>query len=91
MIGARPEIRKGERDHVDGILNFTVFRDLDLQTTLGLETNFTFGERERTSFLIIPQLDREITDNVEFQFGGGVGFSIDNTEPILATRLIYSR
>ena len=42
--------------HDDGLLNMTVFRDIDYFTTLGLETNFTFGEKNRTSFLLMPQV-----------------------------------
>ena len=91
MLGARPEIVQDGADHTDGILNWTVFRDVDESTTLGLETNFTFGDRERTSFLLMPQFDREITDQMEVQAGVGVGFSEEDTQPLAAVRLIYSR
>ena len=86
------EITQGEGStHTDGILNVTIFRDLDPHMTCGLETNFTFGERDRTKFLLIPQLDFEITDHVQVQFGAGPGFSVDETEWLVALRVIYSR
>ena len=92
MLGVRPELENGEGvTATDGLLNFTVFRDLDLYTTFGIETNFTFGDRDRTTFLLIPQVDREFTDNLELQTGAGVGFSVEGTEPLFAMRLIYSR
>ena len=92
MIGVRPEIEQGEGfEHLDGILNATVFRDLDFRTTVGLETNLTFGESDRTSFLLIPQIDREMTDNLELQIGAGVRFFNASTEPLAALRVIYSR
>lgn len=92
MIGARPEVDEGRGlEHTDGIFNFTVFADVDPYTTLALESNFTFGESERTSLLLMPQVDHEITDNIELQAGIGVGFSDEGTEPLAAARLIYSR
>ena len=91
MIGARPEIVSGGSNRTDGIANLTVFYDVDYSTTVGLESNFTFGDKDRTSLLLIPQIDFEITDHVEFQFGGGAGFSTEAVEPIIGTRLIYSR
>lgn len=92
MIGARPEIEEGiGLQHTDGIFNLTVFADVDHSTTVALESNLTFGESERTSLLLIPQIDREITDNIEIQIGAGVGFSEEGTEPLAAARLIYSR
>ncbi len=92
MIGARPSIDEGNGvDHTDGLLNLTLFADLNLHTTVGLETNLTFGDSERTSLLLMPQVDHEITDHIEIQFGVGVGFSDEGTEPIAAARAIYSR
>lgn len=92
MIGARPEIEEGIGvQHTDGLFNLTVFADIDDFTTVALESNLTFGESERTSLLLIPQVNREITDNIEIQAGVGVGFSDEGTEPLAAVRLIYSR
>ncbi len=90
MAGVRPEIVKGQANHTDGLMNVTVFRDLDNLTTLGLETDFTFGEADRTSLLLMPQVDRELTDHFELQFGAGVGFIEDQQVPLSALRLIYS-
>lgn len=92
MLGVRPEIEDGEGiTETDGILNMTFFRDLDLCTTVGFESNFTFGDRDRTTLLLVPQVDRELTDNLELQTGVGVGFSVEATEPLIAMRLIYSK
>jgi hypothetical protein len=75
----------------DGLLNLTVFRDVDLHTTPGIETNFAIGDRDRTTFLLIPQVDREFIANLRLQTGAGIGFSVEGTEPRFAMRLIYSR
>ncbi len=92
MIGARPGIEEGAGlDHTDGIFNLTLFADVDPCTTLAVESNLTFGESERTSLLLIPQVNREITDHFEIQAGVGVGFSDEGTEPIAAARVIWSR
>ena len=92
MLGVRPELEKGDgATATDGLLNFTVFRDLDLCTTFGIATDFTIGDRDRTTFLLIPQIDREFTANLRLQTGAGIGFSVEGTEPRFAMRLIYSR
>ena len=41
--------------------------------------------------LLVPQLDFEITDNIEFQIGAGAGFSDEGTEPLIGVRAIYSQ
>ena len=92
MLGARPQIEEGRgTDFVDGIFNHTVFANLNDHTTFGFETNFTFRNPTRTSALLMPQFDVECTDNVEIQFGVGVGFSDEGTEPLAGLRAIYSR
>lgn len=92
MVGFRPEIEEGRGvENTDGLLNLTVFRDLTNATTVGIETNFTFGDADRTTFLIIPQVDVELTDNMELQFGGGAGIYNGGTKPLVALRAIYSR
>jgi hypothetical protein len=92
MIGARPQIEESAGvTHTDGILNVSVFADVAEDLTLGLETNLTFGERERTTFLLLPQLDYELTDELQLQAGLGVGFSVNGTQALLGVRAIYSR
>lgn len=86
------EIERGEGvAHVDGIFNATLFYNVNDRTTVEFETNFVFGERERSGVLLIPQIDFELTDHCELQFGGGVAIEADSTRPLLASRLIYSR
>lgn len=92
MIGVRPQFDSSPGgEHVDGILNLTLFADLTHRLTCGLETNFTFGESDRTTFLLFPQLDYEITDQIELQLGAGPGFSAAGTEGLAGIRAIYSR
>ena len=92
MIGVRPQIEDGRgTEHVDGIFNLTVFANLSEHATVGLESNFTFGESDRTSLLLMPQLDLEITDHVQIQSGFGPGFSESGTETFAVVRAIYSR
>jgi len=92
MIGVRPQIEEGRGvELVDGIFNFTLFANLNDYTTIGLESDLTVGNGERTSLLLMPQIDIEITDNVELQVGVGSGFSAEGTEPLAGVRAIYSR
>lgn len=92
MVGVRPEFNsRPGGEHVDGIFNLTVFADLTDRLTSGLETNFTFGESERTSLLLMPQLDLEITDQIQVQMGIGPGFSDSGTKALAGIRAIYSR
>ncbi len=92
MIGVRPQISNhGGGDPVDGILNLTIFADVTHRMTCGLESNFVFGESDRTSLLLMPQVDVEITDHLELQCGIGPGFSASDTEVLAGLRLIYSR
>ncbi len=92
MIGVRPQISNHSGgDPVDGILNLTIFADVTHRMTCGLESNFVFGESDRTSLLLMPQVDVEITDHLELQCGIGPGFSAFDTEVLAGLRLIYSR
>ncbi len=92
MMGARTEIESGRGfEQVDGIVNYTLFRRISHRALFGVESNFTFGKKDRTTLLLIPQVDYNITDAWEVQFGGGVGFSRGESQPVLGMRLIYSR
>jgi len=76
---------------IDDVLNFTLFANLNDDSMAGLETDQSVGNGERTSLLLMPQIDIEITDNVELQVGVGSGFSAEGTEPLAGVRAIYSR
>jgi len=92
MIGMRSEIAESEGvEHNDGLFNLAIFADLTYHVTAGLEADLTYGESERTSLLLMPQLNCEITDHFEVQAGVGVDFTDADTVPLAATRIIYSR
>ena len=92
MLGLRNNVAEGEGIvHTDGLLNLSIFADVTTHMTVGVESNFTFAERERTSLLLMPQVDYELTDNFQVQCGAGAGFSKEGTEPLAAIRIIYSR
>ncbi|MFO1092291.1 MAG: hypothetical protein U0992_03125 [Planctomycetaceae bacterium] len=92
MIGVRPQIQEGRGlEHMDGIVNLTVFADVDEHTTFGIETNLTIGGSQRTALLVLPQVDYELTDCTQIQAGVGAGFTADGVTPYLGVRAIYSR
>ncbi len=90
MLGGRSELG-GQTSETEGIFNMTLFCDTDSQTTLGIESNLFFGGSDAASLLLIPQVDREITDHFQIQFGTGVGLSSGSAEPLAAVRVIYSQ
>ena len=92
MIGVRPEIAQGRGfTNTDGIANLTIFRDFGPHSNFGLESNVTFGSSDRTSLLLIPQIDLDLTEHWQLQVGGGAGFSAEGTEPMVALRWIFNR
>lgn len=92
MIGVRPQVQDGRGlEHLDGIVNLTLFADVDERTTFGVETNLTIGESQRSALLVLPQVDYELTDCTQIQAGVGAGVSADGVAPYLGVRAIYSR
>jgi hypothetical protein len=91
MLGGETEVV--ERDgfgQTSGIFNLSLFADTTEYSTVGIESNFVFGQSAATRYEVIPQLHLELTDNMELQIGCGVGFEQDRDYGLAATRAIVS-
>ena len=71
--------------------NLTIFRDLSVNASAGLEINYGVDLDGEWDVLVMPQLHYELTDHVEIQTGIGVELTRSHADPSAALRLIYSR
>jgi hypothetical protein len=92
MIGMRSEVVEASGvEHADGLLNLAVFVDLAYDFDRRSGADFAYGASERTSLLLMPRLDYEVTDNFQIQAGIGVDFTAADTVPLPSVRVICSQ
>jgi len=77
-------------DALEGIVNFSVFADVAPNITLGLETNLAESAEGKTNFLLMPQLQWEVTDHFMLQGGIGARITDKNTLAEASVRVIRS-
>ena len=77
-------------DRTAGLFNASLFRDLNLWSSAGVETNFRFGSKSISEFKIIPELHVEILDGLIWQVGAGAAFRDDESFGLVATRVVLS-
>jgi hypothetical protein len=67
-------------DEWEGIVNLSIFADIAPHITLGVETNLAESVGGKTNFLLMPQLQWEVTDH--FMLQGGIGARITDENPL---------
>jgi hypothetical protein len=92
MLGFRTTVgSEDDETHTDALLNFSLFADVGLHTSLGLETNYASElGGEDASLLLMPQVHHEITDHFMVQAGIGVRFVPDEALPEAGARVIHT-
>jgi len=91
MIGFRTEINGEDRaDRTERLVNFSVFRHVRDNLTVGVETNTATSLGGASQILLMPQIHWEITDHWMLQAGAGALFTRDYTLPEAGLRLIRS-
>lgn len=91
MCGVRTEISDREPgERTERLFNLSIFYDMNEQTTVGLESNYSHSLSGAADLLLMPQVHWEITDYWMLQYGAGLNFSQDRTLPEVALRLIRS-
>ena len=90
MAGLRGITGRSQNGPLEGILNASVFADVAPEWTLGVETNLALAGSGQFDWLLMPQMQWEITDHVMLQ--GGVGARVANggSAAEAAIRLIRS-
>lgn len=91
MAGLRTEL--GGEDpalRTQRLLNLSLFRHISDYTTLGVETNTAVDLNGGSEFRLMPQVHRELRDQIMLQAGSGCLFTREATIPEAAFRLIYS-
>lgn len=90
MAGLRGITGRSQNGSLEGILNASVFADVAPEWTLGVETNLALAGSGQFDWLLMPQMQWEITDHVMLQ--GGVGARVANggSAAEAAIRLIRS-
>lgn len=71
-----------------GLLNATLFAELDSRWTLGLETNYANNVRGNSSLLVMPQVHARLFGNYSSQFGIGTQTREGSTAAELVFRLV---
>lgn len=77
-------------DELEGIMNISVFADVAPHITLGVETNLAESVGGKTNFLLMPQLQWEVTDHFMLQGGIGARMTDENTLAEASVRVIRS-
>lgn len=81
-----PEL--GERRDDALLINHSVFNDVGKHTVIGVETNIRAG-REKTSWLVMPQVHQRLSEKIMLQAGIGAQKAPQRTaHPTAALRLI---
>lgn len=91
MIGYRSTAGADAPGDNEFLANLTLFADLGLRTSAGLETNWAVDGDARWVLLLMPQVHYELTDHVEVQAGLGGEFAADRADGTASLRVIYSR
>lgn len=90
MTGARLDVRTQGPETVHMLQNLTVFRQFGDHIALGIENNLDRALNGTTTNRTVAQFHWELTQNLEWQMGGGVISTPEGFTPLIATRFIVS-
>ena len=90
MFGARRDDVERNGEFV-GLFNTSWFYDYSNDLTFGIEMNNEFKQRSDWSYLLMPQIHWDLTDNATLQFGAGLSQANGKSTNWLGTwRMIYA-
>ena len=91
MAGHRSHSGDDSFEDDELLLNFSVFRDLGHELTIGVENDYATDMGSDWSLLVMPQVHYELSANFELQAGVGVEFTSGDDYLTAGLRLIYSQ
>lgn len=91
MVGGRMNLAGSQRDQsIEGLVNLSVFADVNESTKLGLEINYSRNITQNPwSLIAIPQIHYDLTNDIQLQSGLGFGTFGNGHEYSFVSRLIF--